>query len=282
MSVFEAINHSIAAISTGGFSTQVESIYYYHSFIIEIVLVVLMILGGTNFLIHHYIITGKVKAVKKHSELKYILFVILVMVPLSAIVVSKTQSINYWESIRQTLFQFVSATTTTGFSSVPSFAAFSSIFILIMILLMIIGGGIGSTAGGIKQFRFIIILKSVYWYFRDAISSKRLVYKKTVYKINKQEEVSDKMIQNTYVFVLIYIACLLLGTFVFVGYGFTLENSIFETASALGTVGLSVGLFSYQSPPIILWMGSTLMFIGRLEILIVLISIVNIFNRFRK
>jgi trk system potassium uptake protein TrkH len=61
-----------------------------------------------------------------------------------------------------------------------------------------------------------------------------------------------------------------------------MENSLFETASALGTVGLSVGLFTYQSPPLVLWMGSTLMFIGRLEILIVLISIVNILNKFRK
>jgi trk system potassium uptake protein TrkH len=282
MSVFDAINHSIAAISTGGFSTQVESIYHYHSVIIEGVIIILMLLGGTNFLIHHYLITGKVRNIRKHSELKYVVFVIAILVPLMAIYVSKTQTIGYGESLRVTLFQFISAATTTGFSSVPSFAAFSSIFILIMILLMIIGGGIGSTAGGIKQFRFIVILKSVYWYFRDSISSKRLVYKKTINKIDKREEVSDKMIQNTYVFVLIYVVCLLFGTIVFVGYGHTMENSLFETASALGTVGLSVGLFTYQSPPLVLWMGSTLMFIGRLEILIVLISIVNILNKFRK
>lgn len=282
MTIFDAINHSIAAISTGGFSTQVDSIYHYHSLIIEVIVIALMLLGGTNFLIHHYLITGKVKTVIKHSELKYVFFVIIVMVPLLAIFVSNSQMMNYGEALRVTLFQFVSAATTTGFSSVPSFAAFSSIFILIMILLMVIGGGIGSTAGGIKQFRFLVILKSVYWYFRDSISSKRLVYKKTIYKINKRDEVSDKMIQNTFVFILIYVVFLLMGTIIFVGYGFTLENSLFETASALGTVGLSVGLFSYQSPPLILWMGSTLMFIGRLEILIVLISIVNIFNRFRK
>jgi len=282
MSIFDAINHSICAISTGGFSTQVDSIYHYNSFAIELIIIFLMLLGGTNFLIHHYIITGKFKSIKKHAELKYIVIVILILVPLISLVVSKDQAINYAESLRITLFQFVSAATTTGYSTVPTFVTYSSIFILIMILLMIIGGGIGSTAGGIKQFRIIVIVKSVFWYFREAISSKRLVYKKTIYKINKREEVSDKMIQNTYVFVLIYILFLMLGTIVFVGYGYELQDSIFETASALGTVGLSVGLFSYQSPPMILWMGSTLMFIGRLEILIVLISIVNIFNKLRK
>jgi trk system potassium uptake protein TrkH len=147
---------------------------------------------------------------------------------------------------------------------------------------MIIGGGIGSTAGGIKQYRIIVILKSVYWYFRESLSSNRLVYKKTLYKIDKREEISDKMIHNTYVFVLIYIVVLIIGTTVFMGYGFVMEDSLFETASALGTVGLSLGLFNYSSPPLILWMGSTLMFIGRLEILIILISIANVFHKLRK
>ncbi|MBN2605479.1 MAG: TrkH family potassium uptake protein [Bacilli bacterium] len=282
MSIFDAINHSIAAISTGGFSTKVDSIYHYQSLMIEIIIIVLMLLGGTNFLIHHYIITGKFNKVRKHSELKYIIVVILIFVPLFALIVSKFQNMSYVSSFRITLFQFVSAATTTGFSSVPTFAVFSSIFLLMMILLMIIGGGIGSTAGGIKQFRTILILKSIFWYFRDSVSSKRLVYKKTVYKINKREEISDKMINSTYVFVLIYFSFLFLGALIFVGHGYTLEQSLFETASALGTVGLSVGLFTYYSPNIILWMGSILMFIGRLEILIVMISIVNVINKFRK
>lgn len=282
MSVFDAINHSIAAVSTGGFSTQVESIYYYHSYLIELIIIILMLLGGTNFLIHLYIITGKTKSIKKHSELKYMIAILLIFVPLISVLVSVKQSLSYSESLRITLFQFVSAATTTGYSSVQSLTAFSSIFIIIMILLMIVGGGIGSTAGGIKQFRVIVLFKSVFWYFREAISSKRLVYKKTIYKINKREEVTDKMINSTYVFVLIYFLFLFFGTIIFVGYGYQLEDSLFETASALGTVGLSLGLFSYESPPVILWMGSTLMFIGRLEILIVLISIVNIFSKLRK
>lgn len=282
MSIFDAINHSICAISTGGFSTQVDSIMHYQSLAIELIVIFLMLLGGSNFLVHNYIITGRTKSIMKHTEFKYVLFILVILVPLLSIWVSLKQSLNYAESLRVTLFQFVSAATTTGYSSVTSIAAFSSIFILIMILLMIIGGGIGSTAGGIKQFRAIIVLKSIYWYFRDATSSKRLVYKRTIHKINKREEVSDKMISNTFVFVLIYLIFLLMGTLVFVGYGYQLQDSLFETASALGTVGLSLGLYTYQSPPLVLWMGSTLMFIGRLEILIVLISIVNIFKKFRK
>jgi trk system potassium uptake protein TrkH len=282
MSIFDSINHAIAAVSTGGFSTQVESIYFYQSFWIELTIMVLMILGGTNFLLNHYIITGKVKEIKHHSELKYMAIIIVVITPLVAVYLSITQNISYIQSLRTSAFQFISAATTTGFSSVSSLALFSSIFILIMILLMIIGGGIGSTAGGIKQYRIIVILKSVYWYFRESLSSNRLVYKKTIYRIDKREEISDKMIHNTYVFVLIYIVVLTIGTTIFMGYGFVMEDSLFETASALGTVGLSLGLFNYSSPPVILWMGSTLMFIGRLEILIILISIANIFHKLRK
>lgn len=282
MSIFDAINHAIAAISTGGFSTQVDSIYHYRSVAIELVIIALMLLGGTNFLIHHHILTRRAKSVRGHVEFQYMIVLILILVPLFAIAALSVATNGYGEALRLTIFQFVSAATTTGFASVPSLATFSSLFLLMMISLMVIGGGIGSTAGGIKQFRFIVVLKSIYWYFRDSISSKRLVYKKTIHKINRVEEVSDKMITNTYVFLLLYVLFLLLGTAVFIGYGYPMQDSLFETASALGTVGLSLGLFSYSSPPAILWMGSALMFMGRLEILIVLLSIATLIHRFRK
>lgn len=282
MPIFDAINHSIAAISTGGFSTQVDSIYHYNSLAIEIVIIVLMLLGGTNFLIHNFIITGKWKQIRHHVELKYMFIIIFFVIPLFSIVVSNFQSIGYIQSLRITLFQFVSAATTTGFSSVSTLTTFSSIFLLIVILLMIIGGGIGSTAGGIKQFRFIVIIKSIYWNLKESLSSKRLVFKKTIYKINHKEEVSDRMFQNTYIFVFIYFCFLILGSIVFMTQGYTFEQSLFETSSALGTVGLSLGLFSYHSTNLILWMGSLFMFLGRLEILIVLLSMVNIINKFRK
>jgi trk system potassium uptake protein TrkH len=282
MSVFDAINHAIAAISTGGFSTQVDSIHHYQSLAIELVIIGLMLLGGTNFLIHHHILTRRAKSVRGHVEFQYVVFVLLVLVPLFAIAAMSMVTAGYGEALRVTLFQFVSAATTTGFASVPSLTAFSSLFLLMMISLMVIGGGIGSTAGGIKQFRFIVVLKSVYWYFRESVSSKRLVYKRTIHKINRVEEVSDKMLTNTYVFVLLYLGVLLMGSAVFLGYGYPLQDSVFETSSALGTVGLSLGLFSYTSPPVILWMGSILMFLGRLEILIVLLSIANWIHRLRK
>ena len=82
---------------------------------------------------------------------------------------------NVGQGFRDGLFQVVTALTTTGFQTVDSFAAFSSPLLLVMTLLMLVGGGTGSTAGGIKQIRVWIALKSLYWRVRSRISRKMTV-----------------------------------------------------------------------------------------------------------
>ncbi|MCF7926449.1 MAG: TrkH family potassium uptake protein [Candidatus Izimaplasma sp.] len=281
MSIFDAINHSVAAISTGGFSTQVTSILHFNNLFVEIVIIVLMVLGGTNFLVHAHLLTGKIKDVLKHNELFYMLGVFLVLIPAMTLYVSQTQAMPFFESLRITTFQLISASTTTGYSTINDFLGYSSIFVIVVIVLMVIGGGIGSTAGGFKQFRFILLIKSIYWYFLESITSKRYIYNKRVHKVDKKEDVTDKMLRNTFVFGLLYLIMLFVGVVMFSHYGFTMQESLFESASALGTVGLSVGLFGYSSPPVILWMGSVMMLLGRLEILIVLIVIINFFRKLK-
>ncbi|MCF7924968.1 MAG: TrkH family potassium uptake protein, partial [Candidatus Izimaplasma sp.] len=279
MSFFDAINHAIAAISTGGFSTRVGSIYEYNNIFVEGVIMVLMLLGGTNFLVHYYMMTGHIKKVYKHIELYYVLGIIFILVPIMALVISNSLGLSYFSGIRVGLFEFISAATTTGFTASAGYQVFPSIFIFIMILLMVIGGGIGSTAGGIKQFRVIVLFKSIYWYFKESISSNRLMFQKKIYKVDHEEEISSKQLNNTFVFVFIYILFLIVGTSLFMILDNSLMDSLFETASALGTVGLSVGLFTYESPLFVLWFGSFLMLLGRLEILIVLITITNFIHK---
>jgi trk system potassium uptake protein TrkH len=278
MSVFDALNHSIAAISTGGFSTEAQSIYFYDNVGIEIILQVLMILGGTNFLLHYFILTGRLKQIIRHVEIYYVAFVLAVLLPLISFLLSKSNGYEFFDALRITSFQLVSSFTTTGFSSVADLRMMPSFFLGVMIVLMLIGGGMGSTAGGIKQFRVIVWIKSVYWYLKEQVTSNRLIYKRSIVRVNKEEILDDKKINNTTGFIFLYFFFLMVGTFIFLMYGYQLEESLFEVASALGTVGLSVGLFTYASPSVILWLGSFLMFIGRLEIIIVLLAIVNIFK----
>jgi trk system potassium uptake protein TrkH len=142
---------------------------------------------------------------------------------------------------------------------------------------MIIGGGIGSTAGGIKQYRVVLAIKNLYWNFRDRITHRNMIRSNYINKFGKVIEVSNQDIIDTNSHILVYLLTLIIGTLVFTAYGYSLQESLFEFSSALGTVGLSIGLISYNSPPLILWTTNIGMFMGRLEFYVVFVAIAKIF-----
>ncbi|MEL6787696.1 MAG: potassium transporter TrkG, partial [Cyanobacteria bacterium J06607_15] len=152
MGWFDAINHSFAALSTGGFSTRTDSIGYWDSPAIEAVTIVLMILGTVNFLTSYFLLRGKFKPVFRNGEIRLMGLVI----PLCVLIVFFGVAVNLYETVgkavRVSIFEIVSALSTTGFSTV-GYSDWSSLGWTIMIILMLIGGGTGATAGGIKQFR---------------------------------------------------------------------------------------------------------------------------------
>jgi trk system potassium uptake protein len=275
MSFFDAINHSIAAVSTGGFSTQASSIASYQSASIEIVTIVLMILGGTNFFVHLYLLRGHIRKLVKHSEIKLLLFITLLICPW--MIISLTQAgYSSVDAIRHGVFQYFSAITTTGFQTLPSFQSTPRIFTILMILLMLIGAEIGSTGGGIKQQRVLLFFKGISWNFRDKMSHKRQLHTNLIDKTGERVIISDKEIFDNFSFIGFYLLLFLVGSFIFVMEGNSLQDSMFEFASALGTVGLSVGITGYHASNVILITSTVGMFLGRLEIYVVLIGISKI------
>ena len=277
MTVFDGLNHAIAAVSTGGFSTKATSIAFFDSAAIEIVTIVLMLLGNTNFVVHLFLIKGKFKNAIKHIELKFLLVIFLVFMPIMVISVVNSYQGDFWEAFRIGLFQFVSGITTTGFQSVDSLLILPNITIICVIILMIIGGGIGSTAGGIKQYRVVIAIKNLYWNFRDRITHKNVIRSNYINKFGKVIEVTKQDAIDTNAHILVYLLTLVIGTVIFSAYGYSLQDSLFEFSSALGTVGLSIGIISYNSPPLILWTANVGMFMGRLEFYVVFVAIAKIF-----
>lgn len=273
MPLFDAINHSIASVSTGGFSTEALSIGAYDSVAIEIVTIVLMLLGSTNFFVHYYLIKRNFKTAVKHSEIKFLVILTLLFLPILVFVMMRTSDYTIWESIRIGTFQYVSAITTTGFQNVSTFASLPIIFNAFMILLMLIGAGIGSTGGGIKQQRVLIAVKSIFWNIRDHLNNKRLINTNSIYKAGQKVLIDGKEQIDTYSFILIYLIIFAIGSGIFMAYGYPVLDSMFEFASSLGTVGLSMGITSYSAPAMILWTSIFGMFLGRLEIYIVLIAI---------
>ena len=281
MSAFDAINHSICAVATGGFSTQAGSIGAYHSLGIEITTIVLMILGGTNFFVHLFLIRGKLKNVFGHVEIKLLGLLVLIFLPLLTINYYTNYSDGFWMSLRISTFQFFSAITGTGYQTVATFTTLPSLFISILIIAMVLGAGMGSTAGGMKQYRVALAFKSIWWNIREQLSHHKTIRTRFISKIGTKTIVSKEEIIQNHSFLMVYMIALVLGTLIFTGYGYSITNALFEFSSALGTVGLSVGITGYDAPNGILWTSTLGMFLGRLEFYVIFVAIARLTNDLR-
>ncbi len=278
MNWFDALNHAIAAVATGGFSTRAENIGYYNSIPIEIVSIVLMLLGSTNFVASLYVFRRKFNNFFRYCEFKFTLVLFLFSTLLLCFFLFREQNYSLFQSFRIAAFQSVSAFSTTGFQTIPSFSVWSSALSLPLILLMIIGGESGSTAGGVKQFRVWVFLKGIYWSLRDTFHSDRLVRVNYVKKPDTDEVIGDKQRAEIGSFLFLYVLIMLAGTLLLCAYGYPLKDSLFEISSAMGGVGLSCGITSYDAKPGILWILMCGMFIGRLEIYVVFISFIHLLS----
>jgi len=272
MTPFDAINHSITAVATGGFSTKLANIGAFNSIGVEVTIMVLMLLGGTNFFVHLMLLRGKFKNVFGHVELKLLGILLVIFIPLLVFNTFNMYDGNFFESLRISSFQFISAVTGTGFQTIASFNVMPSMFMSVLIIVMVLGAGMGSTAGGMKQFRVALAFKSLYWNIREQFGHKKTIRTHFINKIGTRTIVSkDEIVQN-YSFLMTYLLALFTGTLIFTGFGYTIKDALFEFSSALGTVGLSVGIVGYNANPVILWTSTIGMFLGRLEFYVVFIA----------
>lgn len=278
MPIFDAVNHSMAALSTGGFSTETLSIGAYDSVAIELFTVILMLLGSTNFYANMILVQGKFRDFYRLGETKLVLFIIAIIVPIVAFTSLLGLYGNLSSALRISFFNIISALTTTGFSTVgyndwPDFAY------LVIIVLMIIGGGIGSTAGGIKLGRINILVKQIFWSARRKFMPERMVNKPAVYRPDGKTVITNELYLESSNYALTFIAILVGGTCILTLAGYGLKDALFEFSSALGTVGLSVGVTSINTSPFALWTMTIGMFLGRLEIFVIFYSIINIVKK---
>ena len=183
------------------------------------------------------------------------------------------------ETFRIAIFQAISAITTTGFSTV-SFNNWGSFPILIMIILIIIGGGTNSTAGGMKQYRVYLMFKNFIWELKKKFRPDNLVNEDSYIRPEGKVYIQPIHIKEATNYAFIYMVCLFVGTLVLVFHGYPLQDSLFEFASALGTVGLSTGITMPDSPVMVLWVEIAGMLLGRLEIYVFFIAIIKISKDF--
>lgn len=282
MPLFDSVNHTMCALSTGGFSTETNSIGAYGNIRIDTITNILMLIGTTNFAVLLLLVQGKFRRVFRVSELRFMFAV------LAAAVLLVTWDLQYTlfggeagESLRQAGFNVVSALSTTGFSTM-GYQEWPQMSIGIMILLMLIGGGIGSTAGGLKLTRVYIMMRMTAENMKERVSSRRRVSVPAYTNAQGRQPLDGDLYRQTGSFVAAYLLIFITGSLLLTKTAdCSLTEAMFEFASALGTVGLSIGITGPSSNNATLLVEMAGMLLGRLEIFLIFIGFYCLADRFR-
>ncbi len=292
MSWFDAINHAMATVSTGGFSTKNASVAYWNGIpAVQYIIIFFMFIAGTNFVLTYFALKGKVQKMFQSEEFKYYLFGILGVSLLIAIIIYFFQDPNLQttiahpkvygnaeSAIRHALFQVISVVTTTGFVT-ADFTMWSFFATGIFFALFFTGGSAGSTSGGIKIVRHIVMLKNSFLEFKKALHPNAIIPVRYDGKT-----VSQNIVFNILSFFILYMLIFIVSTVILTILGLDIMSAFGAAASSLGNIGPAIGSVSPVDNFAHLsigakWFCSFLMLIGRLELFTVLILFTPFFWR---
>jgi trk system potassium uptake protein TrkH len=270
MSFFDAVNHSFTTMATGGYSTKQASIAYFTSPYVQYIITLFMFIAGINFTLPYFAFKRDFNKVLKNEEFKtYLTITILFTVVISAILFFTT-NLSAEQSFRDSVFQVVSILTTTGYVT-ADYLLWMPLLTALIFVLMFIGGSSGSTGGGIKVIRVLIILKNSYF------ELKRLIHPKAIIPMRVNgKAIPQPLVNNVIAFVVFYLLIFLTGSVIMAGLGLDMESSMGSVAATLGNIGPGLGSvgpvenFSHI-PDAGKWVLSFLMLLGRLELFTVLI-----------
>lgn len=279
---FDAVCHSISSVATGGFSSKAGGMLELsgNMVAIEIITMVLMLLGGTNFILNLLLISGRFRKVFRDVEVRTFLIIFLIIYPVFIVSfltsVNPNTGVNYTvgQSFRYGTFAFMTGMTTTGYSNLPHGIQFAPQGVLFLIIFTnVVGAGSGSTAGGAKLYRVGVAAKSYYWALRRKLSNKRYIYPTYIWRFGERREINNNDALEAFGYIVLYIIILFVGSLLIslIG-GFSFSDSLFEFSNALSSTGLSNGLTMQAGKPE-LWIMTIGMFAGRLEILAIYYAI---------
>ena len=293
MSFFDAINHSMSTLSTGGFSTKNASVAYWNDKpIIQYIIIAFMFLAGTNFVLSYYAFKGKVQKALGDEELQwyfrfiasFTLIVTLIIYFKADFAISTIDHPLVWgkfeASFRHGLFQVLTVITTTGFIT-ADYTLWTPFLVVFFFGIMFLGGSAGSTAGGVKVMRHLILIKNGFLEF------KRSLHPNAILPVRyNMKAVSGDIVFNILGFFILYMLSFIVGALVFSMFQIDFQSAVGLSASSLGNIGPALGSFgpinNYAAlPPLAQWWSSFLMLIGRLELFTVLILFTPFFWRNR-
>jgi len=270
MSWFDSICHSFSTMATGGFSTKHASIAHFQTPYIEYVITFFMIIAGSNFALLFLTIIGKPLKLFRDEEFRDYIFFILGFTVLIFAGLLITSDAGIEESFRNSLFTVVSIITTTGFVS-ADYLLWVPVLTILVFAIFFFGSSTGSTGGGIKIMRIIILLKNSYYELR------RIIHPNAVIPVRFNKHcVSPKIVNNILAFFMFYVSIFFISSILLMIVVPDLATSMGAVASCMGNIGPGLGTvgpaFTYSHiPDVGKWFLSFLMVLGRLELLTVLV-----------
>ncbi|MBN2861924.1 MAG: TrkH family potassium uptake protein [Bacteroidales bacterium] len=269
MNLFDSVCHAFGTIATGGFSTKNTSLMYFSPYS-QYIVMIFMVLAGTSQVVYYYLVRLNFRKVKHNEELWFYLAIVIIAGALAVSVLMVNTAKPFEEAFREGYFNIISIVTCTGFAN-ADFILWPAAGVTLIFMLMFSGGSTGSTSGGIKMARHLIVLKNIKSVF------KRLNHPKTIALVKLNGKSLDERANSSIIsFIILYIFLFMAGTMILIVCGSDTVTSAGSVAACLAGIGPglgSVGPMSNYSglPEISKMVLSLIMIIGRLEIVTVFV-----------
>jgi trk system potassium uptake protein TrkH len=268
MNWFDAVFHSFSTVATGGFSTHNDSIAHFNSPYVEWVTLIFMVISGLNFSLVYRLLRGRVREAAANSEARAYFLVIAVSVLLVAVSILSS-SASPGAAVRHAFFMSASVLTTTGFIPTGDYTLWPPLAEAVLFLLMFSGACSGSTSGGVKVIRYVILGKQM------KNEMKKLLFPRGVFAIRIDQKAGRKdAVYGVAGFIFLYFAFVLAGALLVCSSGTPLFDSLNTSLSMAGNIGAGLGksnVVLYTAPGYVRWGLSFLMLAGRLELMTVLV-----------
>lgn len=265
LSLYDAVIHALGTAGTGGFSNMNSSVAAFNSPAVEWIITIFMLIFGVNFALYYQLLKGNIKNALKNEELKYYVLIIVSAIVLITINILKIYGYNFGEAIRVSSFQVASIVTSTGYAT-ADFNLWPTVSKMLIVFLMLVGAMAGSTGGGIKTIRIVIIMKAIKREINKILHPKRIQSVKIDGKVIEEETIS-----GVFLFIAAYAVIALIAMFIISFDGFDLITTSTSVITTLSNIGPGLELvgptgnfaaFSDLSKTVL----SFCMLAGRLEI----------------
>ncbi len=278
MDIFDAICHTFGTLATGGFSTRNLSIAYYNSAYIDAVITIFMLLSGINFSLHFQMLSGKPRFLFTDPELRFFVSVVSVLILVTTFSLYQTSYPSLSQSFRHAAFQVASIITTTGYAT-ADFEIWPVLPQCILLFCMFLGSCAGSTGGGMKCMRIMLLLKHSY------LELFRMIHPHAITQLKFGKRlVTEDIVKGVWGFFIIYLGLFILASLLLTAMKIDLVTSFSAVAACIGNIGPGLGNVGPREhfghlPLAAKWVLSFCMLLGRLEIYTVIILFVPEFWR---